>query len=343
MQSVSVNRKEFIKQLQSIKEKDVSLFGIAVNKAKLTEALRLQNEDSLEITPGIVSWQYKAKMYGGHWSTHSVDNEPCVQFSCDHTSFRFLNRQADIRKQPAVIQFGNNQASGYAVDAKALLKAITMVSPAIAEEETRPVLCAIYFESTGTMLHLTAADGFRLHTVKIKAKIPKGDFLISKDDVQRVTKLLHKATAATIATDQPTVFFSTGSQQVKCQKVIGRFPNYRKLIPDFDNPIVFNSQELWRSIKALPISASSIIRLFVKPNQITLATRDEEEHETKTEFVNVKTKQECKIAINQHYLLDLLRVVGNQSITMRIKGTSYPVKFTWQNGQAVIMPMFVQW
>ncbi|KKK57649.1 hypothetical protein LCGC14_3052340 [marine sediment metagenome] len=84
---IKVFRENVIKSLSSIKDDNVSIADVAIDRRKLLAALRLQTEDRLIINYGKVSWHEVTEH-----STNDVDNETCIQISCDHTVMRFLNR-----------------------------------------------------------------------------------------------------------------------------------------------------------------------------------------------------------------------------------------------------------
>ncbi len=101
-----------------------------------------------------------------------------------------------------------------------------------------------------------------------------------------------------------------------------------------------------KALNAIAKDGSGIIRLnFTKyPDKLTLSAKaGYDENESQVECLALIDKP-CKIAANSKYLIDLLKLCGDNAIDLFVTQPSSPM--VCHNGidqYEVIMPMFVQW
>ncbi len=373
-------RETLIKQLSSIKEDNVSVADIIIDRRKLLEALKLQSQpdaDVININYGKVSWHYDYRNYSdGKWEyePHTKEPEPCIQFSCNHTIMRFLNKpkQARYGQELKVIplnfvdhaEYVKPKLSGIPLDTQELISALTFVQHGIAIEEGRPVLNCVLFDSGDDTLKLVTADGFRLSTAKFTVKgIPQDKVLIHRSDISKLLTFLksntdgkgkHKAWLDTyMKSTKKTVKFMSNKGMVEFDKQKGTYPDYTQLIPKDGTKIEFVASDMTEAAKALMVTAkegSGIIRLkfthgdtIGKINLSTHAESHDGDNESSVDC-DATVESDCKIAVNARYLTDLLSQCGDSRTTIRLTTPSSPMVFDIDGKfQETIMPMFVQW
>ncbi len=378
-QTIKVLKENLITKLASIKEDNVSIADVTINRRKLLEALKLQKQpdaDIITLTYGKVSWEDKFKQGGTrwnpeHWKEDKVDNEPCIQFSCNHTIMRFLNRPKNRYGQEAKViplnfvdhtEYTEPELKGIPLDTQELIKALSFVLPCVATETLRPILNCILFGSDKGIIKLVAADGFRLGISKVSADgIPTDKVLIHLTDIHRLLTFL-KAIKPTgkgkdknypevyLVHDYKAIKFSTKDGTLELKKQRGVFPDYSKLIPKDGAKTEFIASGMLEAVKALKNIAndgSGIIRLHFSTGKpcgtITLSAKSEEYGESSIEC-DALVKSDCKIAVDHKYLIDLLKQCGDSRISVRVTVPSSPMLFDISDTrQEVIMPMFVQW
>ena len=374
--SIKVLRENVIKQLTTIKEDNVSIAGIVIERRKLLEALKLQaqaNADMLTIDYGNVSWEYEYQNYSdGRWEKEpfKLEPQPCIQISCDHTTMRFMSHHKSkngLMQNVIPLNFVDRNEyikpilKGTSLDTRELIDALTFVIHGIATDETRPPLACVLFESGGDTLKLVTADGFRLVTAKFAIKgIPQDKVLINRLDIPKLLTFLKSNTEGTgkrkvwldtyILHDYKTLKFTSEKGMVEFDKQPGIFPSYSKLIPEDGAKIEFIASGMLKAVKALKNIASDgsgIIRLNFSTGEpcgkITLSAKSEDYGESSIEC-DALVESDCKIAVAHKYLIDLLKQCGDSKISVRITVESSPMVFDISDTkQEVIMPMFVQW
>jgi DNA polymerase III sliding clamp (beta) subunit (PCNA family) len=349
-----------VKALSNIKDDNIKIADVVIKRKPLLEALKLQtqaNADVLTIAYGKVDgFEHNA--------------ETCIQISCDHTVMRFLNRpktpkwgELDTAKIKS-FNFGTYHEvnlSGTVFNPQELLKAITFGMANIACEENRPPLHCLYIECGNDTIQFTSADGFRLSTISLPSKhIAQGKSLIDLADVDKIitflksikpigkgkSKYYHDVYLS--FTEKTLTLAVTGdSITVDCKDMT--FPEYKKLIPQTGTKIEFIASELLQAVKALNPTAkdgSGIIRLEFKTGEpcgkITLSSRSEEIGDTTAECDAI-VEANNRIAFNSRYLISYLTLCKDARIIGTCTNESYPMLFTVDSKQCVLMPMFVQW
>lgn len=384
-QTIKVQRKDFINQLSGIKEDNISIAGIAINRRKLLDTLKLQTQpdaDILNIQYGNVSWtdkykpQYDSGLRNDTWHESKVENEPCIQISCDHTIMRFLNKPKVKGWNNELVNiiplnFVDHQnykppvLSGVLIDIPELLNALNYTLSCVATTQDRPALNCVLFESSKGELRLVSADGFRIAIAPIKVKGLKEDnSLIHMTDCARLLTFL-KASKPTgkgrsksypdlyFSSDKKTATFSTATNNITLIKQDYQFPDFSKVIPKDGNMIAFNSDDMMQAVKSIAYNAKqngNIIRLQFyqgKPADKIVLSAKHDSHDGE-QVSNVEclanVSADCKIAVNYNFLLDVLKHFKQSVIKLSVTTPSSPMKFYLQNNNtAVVMPMFTEW
>ena len=357
MNRILVLRETMVKQLSSIKNDNVSIADVVIARKPLVEALKLQTQsDVLTIEYGMVSGNFSIV------GNSVLENEPCVQISCDHTVMRFLNRPYKKahafydETQVKSLNFGiGHDVSGIPIDPKELLNAIQFVLPCISGENSRPYLQCLYIESGHDKLTLTCADGFRLANITIPLKgAPKSNLLI--ENIKDLVKFLQSQKPSgkgrnktypevyLLITDK-TLTLSTQHDTLVLNSMDAKFPDYSNLIPKSGNKTEFIASQLLEAVKIVaPASkdGSGIIRMVMSNNKISLSSRSEEIGDTVAECDAI-VEADCRTAVNQRYLIAYLKSCGDNKVTMLKSDNDPSITFKYGNTQCVIMSMAVLW
>jgi DNA polymerase III sliding clamp (beta) subunit (PCNA family) len=363
--TLKLQRDTLIKSLSGIKDDNVSIAGVTIGRKVLLEALKLQDNENLIINYGKLSWGDDIG------SNHGLEPESALQFTCGRQTIRFLNRPQGKHaqtKEPTSLNFVDyrettvQDISGVAVDTRGLLDALIYTLPCVATGFSRPLLNCICFESKDNILTLAAADGFRLAVVKLAVKdIPEFRVNIHSQDISRLITFIKsiKPQGRGKAKTYPEVYLSIKDDSltfISSDNVLdlplqqGNFPEYSQLIPSGGTRIECIASELNEAVKALSPycrDGSGIIRMqfsiYNDSGRIKLSARSEELGESTTE-VDAIVQADCRIAVNNKYLISLLNLCGDNKIALKMTTPSSPIVFeTSENHTSVLMPMFVSW
>jgi len=364
---LKVNRKDFMDKLKAIKGDNIQIADVVISRKPLLEALKLQTQpdtDILTLTYGKLSW----------WNNDNpnpiLDNETCLQFNCNHTTMRFLNRPHHKSwQEPKIIPLNfvdyrqsdtaKPELTGIPIDTLELLDALNFVIHGVATEESRPVLCCVCFDCSKNTLQLATADGFRLPmaTIKVKGMTKKRALIHRLDIPTLVTFLKNNYTGkgkskiwldTYIDIRATKTMFMSDKGKIEFDNRAGSYPDYARLIPNTGTHIQIIASEMLEAVKALNAIAkdgSGIIRLKFNryPNKLTLSAKSEAIGDSSVECPAM-VDRECYIAVNAKYLADFLSTCKDKVIDLFVDKPSSPM--VCHNGidqLEVIMPMFVQW
>lgn len=225
-------------------------------------------------------------------------------------------------------------------------KSLEKVMVAVANEPSRPVLNAVFIND-GKMI---AADGFRLNIcpVKYNGELPKRQLIVPLN----VLKLFPKQSSVEMAyAENPvgvTATFKFENVSITANLVTGTFPAYQQLIPvDCPYSITIQRKELTNAIKDVrEISkreGSWIARLVTDSKKIAFTNISTKARELYSFKTRVKSIGQIKIALNSQYLLDALKYIKSDTVTIQTTAPSSPLAIFDGEYKQVIMPMFVHW
>lgn len=229
---------------------------------------------------------------------------------------------------------------------------------AVSTDETRYVLNGVFFQAEGGKLRMVATDGHRLAFIQKKLEGKADD----KCNVIIPTKTLNELSKAVsdvgkgkedeinveiMATDNQIKFVVEGVEIVS-RLIEGQFPNYEQVIPkDSDKKLEASTADLaaaTRRVAILTSEKSNSIRYHAKAGKLTISSKTPDMGEAREELdVNYKG-EEISIAYNAKYVLDVLKNVGTETISIELTQPLSP-GILRPKGDAdylcVIMPMRV--
>lgn len=352
------------KSLSSIKESKVNICGVVVNRKPLLEALKVNKDlELITLETGKVSWSYLSDKNEVLKHAEVVD-KPALRIRLGNKIRMDFLHQSEIDTKcvsPAKLDFTfSTEKSGIALDTRKLIDALTYVLPACATEENRIVLTCVVFDCSPTGITLASADGYRLHTTKFEATgLTEKRLLIPASEINQALipflksiKPIGKGKSkyypeVYFSYTDNTATFSTDKGHTELYLLDGTYPSYEKLIPDScGSKIEFIASDMLQALKSLKNVATystGIVRLKFANSQCHLAAKSDEYGDAES-TIDCKVNQDCQIALNIKYLIDLLSICKAELVTAYITTDSSPLKIELCNNRvAVLMPMFVQW
>lgn len=226
------------------------------------------------------------------------------------------------------------------VSARAVLDVLEAVSPAMADDTTRPHLSCVLLEIERLTMRGVATDGHRLHKreVSVQSDVELSLMLPPKAvaEVGRIAKSAESTIE--IGKSGPYVFVRSGTTTFHAKLVDEVFPPYQKVIPR-DCRLAFHvsTEGLAASLKRLS-KISNGIALSVEPGSLTLSAKSPDVGEGTEQIDCDATISAEAIGVNPHYLLDALDGAPD-TVRVGLIGALDPVVVAAVGYLAVIMPM----
>ncbi|CCX62199.1 dNA polymerase III subunit beta [Bacteroides sp. CAG:598] len=241
--------------------------------------------------------------------------------------YSLMGQSAD--EFPQLTQLGDN-AVRVEIDAEVLLNGINRSVFATADDELRPVMNGIYFDITTDDITMVASDGHKL--VRCKTFAAHGNeraaFILPKKPANLMKNLLAREQGTvTIEFDERNAVFTLENYRMVCRLIEGRYPNYNSVIPQ-NNPykVTVDRQSLIGALRRVSIfssQASSLIKLRLSNNQITISAQD---IDFSTSAEETQTCQydgnDMSIGFKSTFLLDILNNISAEEVIIELADPS---------------------
>lgn len=249
-----------------------------------------------------------------------------IQISCQKSNFTLLHMNAeDYPKLPNI-----NENMIFSVNQGILKNMIKSTIFAIAQDETRPILTGVLFEVKDNNLNLVALDGYRLalrneflETENTISSVIPGKALneISKilDDNENVVNI-------TFTTNH--ILFNLGNTRIISRLLEGEFIKYSSIIPEeFNLKIIAKRTELLNCIERASLMAkegnTNLIKLNIQEDNLII-TSNSQLGKVKEELNIILQGQPLQIAFNSKYLIDVMKIIEAEEITMEFTSSVSP-------------------
>lgn len=222
----------------------------------------------------------------------------------------------------------NNGITMFQNDLKDLIKATNF---SISKEETKPTLTGELIEVEKGIATLVAVDGFRISAKKANVSLdaPNVSAIIPGIKLNEIAKNLSSNSEDTFVmyfTDK-NVLFELKDTIMIARLIDGKFINYKQnLVDNFDTQIKVNRMDLLNSVERIAlisgIDKKQPIKLEIGDDLVlTSNTTAGQGHE---ELEITKEGPDLIIAFNPVFLLDVLRAINEEVVTLTFKNSLSP-------------------
>lgn len=221
----------------------------------------------------------------------------------------------DFPVMPAI-----SEGKKWTFDAAIFKKGLQQVAFAASNDETRPVLTGVLLQSFEGKLYMAATDSYRLAEKKIGNNKDAVQLLIPASAMQDLLRVLSDDdTKVTITHDEQQVLFQVGDVELVTRLVDGKYPDYRKLIPQkFATEARLKRADLASVTKVSSLfareSAGSVtIEVDEQAGQLSIRSVASQLGEN-TATAEAKVTGRGSITLNSRYLLDGLNALSGDEV-----------------------------
>ncbi|WP_028357283.1 DNA polymerase III subunit beta [Brackiella oedipodis] len=284
---------------------------------------------------------------------HSSDAERLIVKS---TGSRFSLLTIDAEQFPRMDK-PKEWITEFTLPQKELLRLFSMVSFAMAKQDIRYYLNGILVVmEPGNTVRTVATDGHRLAHMALsldqdlQLTEEKQIILPSKTVVEMQRLLDDSDEPVKISVGERNVRFEFGNIEFFSKLIEGRFPDFRRVIPqDYQTQIHIKREQLQRCLQRASILVADDrmhgIKLKFEDNLLRIFAQNQEQEEAKIEMeVNNPDAQELEVGFNANYLLDVVASARSEEIVFSVKpnSSSSSVLVTIpdaENFKYVVMPL----
>lgn len=236
------------------------------------------------------------------------------------------------------------------VESKVLTEMIAKTQISVSQDETRPHLASVLFESDGEKSTMVSTDGHRLS--KVTCAMPDGlkvasGVLLPRKGIAEIRRALEGAEGSSeIGVDQGAFVLKFADVVLTVKLGEGMFPPYEQVIPkDNDKKVVVPREELLEALRRVSIIASDKtwgIRLAVEKGKLSLEADNPDLGNAKAKLDVAYKGPALQIGFNARYFIDLLGEMTSKEVSIELGGDLDPALVKPGDGTdylGVIMPM----
>jgi len=236
----------------------------------------------------------------------------------------------------------------WTISAPLLKEGLQQVVIAASNDESRPVLTGVLFQTVRGKLYIASTDSYRLAERQLADVEENIKLLIPASALQDVLRIINdfEGDVAVVHNDQQ-VQFKAGDVELVARLIEGNYPDYRKLIPsNFETTAILDRPEMINVIKVTSLfareSAGSVVVSVDEASESVWIRAVASQLGENNATADAVAKGTGSITLNSRYMLDAAQAMTGKKIEIAMNGKLEPVVFRDpQSGNYVhiIMPL----
>ena len=290
-------------------------------------------------------------------------NDATLESEIDYSNgtFQFVAVRGDEYPEPAKEQEEGAEASApvepivLKMPAERIVTAIENTIFAASTDDFRPQMMGILWDIKPDKLVFVTTDTRRLvcYTDKTVAAGIEASFILPSKPANILKNILHDDEEVEVTVGPKSVSFKTASMSLTSQLIKGRFPDYTRVIPQY-NPYTLTVDRLAfmsavRRVGVFVDPSHGLVRFKVSPDNIQMKTVDANYNTKGQEAVPCQFDgQELVIGFSAPYLVDIMGVLSSPEINIYLSDQGRPgiIRPSEENPDTetimLLMPMNVQ-
>ncbi|MGY6246237.1 DNA polymerase III subunit beta [Bosea thiooxidans] len=244
----------------------------------------------------------------------------------------------------------------FALTNKTLAQIVEETGFAISTDETRYYLNGIYLHVTdgqdGPALCAVATDGHRLSRLQVLA--PEGSagmpgVIVPRKTVTELARVAKEAEGdVTIELSPTKIRVTAGATTLTSKLVDGTFPDYQRVIPKGNDKLATVEAGAFRQavdrVSTISSERGRAVKLALAEGALSLTVSNPDSGSATEEIAPDYAGEPIEIGFNHRYLLDVLGILGGDTVQMKLAEPGAPAIFQRREGDSllvVLMPMRV--
>lgn len=366
---ISINRQYFIEQLnhclKAISPRTTLpiLSGIKIDVSddqmvltgsdseisiEITIPTEIDNEEILEIeSPGSVVLTGRffvdiIKKLSGDFVELETNEHFSTKITAGKSEFNLSGQ--DANQYPLLPEV--NEADSLVMSSTVLKTIINQTNFAVSLSETRPVLTGVNWLFKDDHISFTATDSHRLALRKLLDKTFNTDTsnaIIPGKSLSELSKILSDSDEdVEINLSQNQVLFTYGNMRFISRLLEGNYPDTTRLFPEnYETKVNVNNAEFYHAIDRVSLLAreggNNVIRMSVENGNVELTSNSPEVGTVNEEVTASSIEgEDIKISFNSKYMMDALRAIQSEEVTVEFFGTMRPFTITPSDSTEVV-------
>ena len=251
-----------------------------------------------------------------------------AKIKCDNSEFELKCYNPDEFPQLPQVE----DPKTLTLDNEKLKKAINKTKMAASNDETRPAMKGLHFSDE----FVTATNTYRLSNYKVNIGIE--ELILPVETAKEIAKI--DSEEVEIEYSDNYIKFKFDSETIISRLIEGKYPNWKQIMPsDYKTKVTANKRELKDALKRAKIVASdnNVVKVKADEKLEVIANADEgQAHEVLDANIEGEKK---KINFDVGYLLDVIKVLENDEIELRLIDKLSPLMVVENNLKYLVMPV----
>lgn len=234
-----------------------------------------------------------------------------------------------------VIKNEKESKENISVNKEIFSEMVRKTSFAVSLDQTKGVITGILFEVKKDYIRMVAIDGVRMAVyTKPEVNEKETSFIISGRLMNEIGKILNETDDSEnveIYYDGKTAIFITDDIKASVRMIAGEFIKYNDLIPKESKiDVVIKKKEFIEAVERASILSegkNNLIKTSVRGNVLTIASNSEEGGTVEDVLVN-KTGDDIEIGFNAKFVKDVLKVIDDEEIVLKMNSAITPCTVT---------------
>jgi DNA polymerase-3 subunit beta len=222
------------------------------------------------------------------------------------------------------------EGTKWSVGGVLLKKALQQTVFAASNDESRPVLTGVLVHTTEGKLYMAATDSYRLAEKTLGSNKTNVNLLVPASAMQDLLRILgENEEDVQITHDEQQVRFQVGDIELVARLLEGKYPDYRKLIPQqFTVSAILKRSDFLNVTKVSSLfareSAGSVTVEVDDTKQLLSIRSIASQLGENTATAATKAEGNGSITLNSRYLLDALQALSGDEVTFGFNGKLEP-------------------
>jgi DNA polymerase III subunit beta len=275
------------------------------------------------------------------------ENLVTITSACGRYQVRGMSAE-EFPELPSIEQGETNQLS-----ATAFIDGLKGSLVACSQDESKQVLTGVYLKVEPERLEFAATDGHRLGIVEVypnslaessaenaepveKATTSSFEVTVPAKALRELEKMLgtgQEGDRLGLQLEQGQVVFGWGERKLTTRTLEGKYPDYRLLIPkQFQRQITLDRKQLLSALERTAVLAdqTNLVKFSIDSakQSIDLSVESQDRGSGRESLAAQISGADLDIAFNIKYLMDGLKTLLTQEITINLNGPLEPVILT---------------
>lgn len=278
------------------------------------------------------------------WSeTVSVSITDCkTEIETDNGRFHLLG--APVDDFPPFREMEEEKACE--IQASAVMNAIGKTSFATAKGDARYALNGIFLRIEDGHIEFVASDTHRLSLVRKKAHgaTPgNAEAIVITKGMVELSRLCQDQELIKMQLTSHELLARTANAELVARLVDGQFPRYRDVIPkDLPNKMTMARELLNKTLRLvgqMTNEESHSVTIAASGEKVLVSASGSEAGDARVEIDGALEGEEVATAFNYHYLMDVIKVLEDDNISIRLVDGDRPVRIDEGDFTHIIMPI----